>query len=82
MMTDIYPNLEPNHLVQEQEDGLKIVICPFSAEDGNFYETPWSASAEAWEINCLFCEYLNGALHHAGPLHGDNPELHEKVKRF
>lgn len=77
-MTDYpaYPNLEPHHVLNEVTHNgiaLLIVVCPFTdGPAGPHFETSWSANAEPAEINCLFCEYLNGALYHAGPPeHGD-----------
>lgn len=67
-----YTNLEPNHAII-LEPGFIIVLCPFINPDtGHPFETSWSNDAEPDEINCLFCEYLNGKLYHAGPpVHSD-----------
>lgn len=54
-----YSNLEPNHTVKVLDD-VQVVVCPFEDENGEGFETPWSLNADPAEVNCLFCEHLNG----------------------
>lgn len=72
MASGNFPNLEPNHALQLEPE-LIIILCPFINPDtGHNFETSWSKNARPAEINCLWCEYLNGELHHAGPpVHSD-----------
>jgi hypothetical protein len=73
-----YPNLEPNHAIHElghNGDELLIVVCPFTDPFGAHYESSWSANAAPSEINCLFCEFLNGGWvdHGCADADGDEP---------
>jgi hypothetical protein len=67
LRTESFSNLEPNHVLRDEIDTL-VVECPFVNPDTGWgFETPWSPRADPSEVSCLFCEYLNGALHLLGP---------------
>lgn len=77
-----YPNLEPNHAVQTDAEGHRVILCPFEVKDGEVVLHPkpltqtamWSSRAAPEEVQCPVCEVLNGDLIYVGSECGDLDE--------
>lgn len=69
-----YPNLEPNHVIQINEDKDRVIWCPFEVVDGHvtLHNKPvtqtaiWHKDAEPDELECPVCQVFNGKLHYVG----------------
>lgn len=76
-----FPNLEPNHSIRtavaSTGESLVIVVCPFTAEDGNAFESSWDGRCDPDEVNCLFCEFLTGGWTDHGCLDSGDRALAE-----
>lgn len=71
-----YPNLEPNHRVDTDSEGLRLVYCPFEVGPHGevtlrsaplTFTASWSAIARDDEIECPVCEVFKGQLRYVGP---------------
>jgi hypothetical protein len=80
-VTTRFTNLEPNHTITAANtptgEVLIVVVCPFTDEEGNAFESSWDVTADPDEVNCLYCEFLGGGWTDHGCLDSGDRDLAE-----